>query len=150
MDDLDLPHEVTLTVISVDEHLIEVEAVVGAGPWRGRARAYTVLQDIGAAAKGFQRFTDGAAAATEFAAGADTGIGLVALRFYRIDRAGHIACHIRLASGGVPTEHRPEEVARLSVEVRTEAWAVGQFARQLGEMARVKSGQASLAIEANG
>jgi hypothetical protein len=146
--DDDLPHEVTLAVVYVDEHLILVEATVGAGYWRGRARAYTDPEDLAAAAAGIQRFADGAAPGAEFTAGADTGIGLVALRFYRIDRAGHIACHIRLASGDVPTEHRPEEVARLAVEVRAEAWGVGQFARQLGEMARARSGQASLAVEA--
>ena len=33
-------------VVSVDEHLVELEAVVGAVHWRGRARAYTVPQDM--------------------------------------------------------------------------------------------------------
>ena len=147
MDDLDLPYAVTLAIVYTDEHLIEVEAVVRAGHWQGRASAYTVPQDLADAAAALQRFANGSTPGAEFMAGADTGVGLVAWRFYRIDRAGHIACHFHLASGGVPTEHRPEEVAQLSVEVRAEAWAVEQFARQLAEQARLQAGQASLAFE---
>ena len=80
-------------------------------------------------------------------AGVDNGIGLIALRFYRIDRSGHIAGHATLASGGVPTDHRPEQVSRLAVEFRAEAWGVAQFARQLAELARTQEGRASLVIE---
>jgi hypothetical protein len=81
--------------------------------------------------------------------GADNGIGLIALRFYRFDRAGHIACHARLASGGVPTDHRPEQVSQFAVEVGVEAGAVDRFARQLGELARARSGRALLSVEPN-
>jgi hypothetical protein len=150
MDDVDLPHTVTLAIVYTHEDLIEVEAVVRAGHWRGRASAYTAPQNLAVAAAALQRFADGSTPGAEFAAGADSGVGLVAWRFYRIDRAGHIACHFRLASGGLPTEHRPEEVAQLSVEVRAEAWAVGQFARQLVEQGRLRAGQASLALDTPG
>jgi hypothetical protein len=147
MDNLDPPYAVTLAIVHTDEHLIEVEAIVSAGYWRGRASAYTVPQDLTEAAAALQRFADGSTSGAEFVAGAATGVGLVAWRFYRFDRAGHIACHFRLASGGVATEHRPEEVAQLSVEVRAEAGAVGQFARQLAEQARLQAGKAFLALE---
>lgn len=146
MDDLDLPREVNVEVVYVDEHLIGLAAVVGAGHWRGRATAYTVPADIARFAEALERFADGGPPAA-FVAGEDNGVGLIALRFYRTDRAGHIACHARLALGGVPTEHRPEEVSRLEVEVGAEAWAVGQFARQLAELARTQAGQATLTIE---
>ncbi len=147
MGDLDLPHELLVEVVYVDEHLIELEAVVGAGHWCGRATAYTAPEDIAAFADALERFAAGTARAADFTAGADNGVGLVALRFYRIDRAGHIACHARLASGRVPTEHRPEQVCQLAVEVGAEAGAVGRFARQLGKLARARSGRASLAVE---
>ena len=147
MDDLDLDREVSIEVVYVDEHLIELAAVLGAGHWRGRATAYTVPADVARFADALLRFADGGSPAM-FEAGADTGIGLIALRFYRIDRSGHVACHARLASGGAPTEHRPEQVSQLAVEFGAEAWAVGQFARQLAELARTQAGRASLAIEA--
>src|SRR5205085_5496567 len=102
MDDPDLPHEVTLAVVYVDEHLLQIVAAVRAGCWQGRARAYIVPQDIMVAVAAVRRFADGAVGEAEFVAGVDTGIGLFALRFYRIDGAGHIACHVLLASGGVP------------------------------------------------
>jgi hypothetical protein len=146
MNDVELPHEIAVAVVYADEHLIELEAVVGAGHWCGRASAYTVPGDIATFAVALQRFADGAAAEVEFVAGADNGIGLVALRFYRVDRAGRIACHVRLATGNLPKDHRPEEVCRLSIEVRVETWAVLRFARQLGELARTQAGKASLQV----
>jgi hypothetical protein len=147
VDDLDLARELRVEVVYADEHLVQLEAIVEVGHWRRRARAYTMTQDIAELADALVRFADGTIAEAEFAAGADNGIGLIGVRFYRIDRAGHIACHARLASGDVRTDHRPEQVSRLAIEFGAEAWGVGKFAAQLAEMARTQSGRASLAIE---
>jgi hypothetical protein len=147
IEEVELPHEVSLAIVYVDEHLIELEAAVGSGHWSGRARAYTVPQHIEAFAIALKRFADAVDAVAEFVAGADTGIGLIALRFYRVDRAGHIACHVRLATGGLPNNFRPEEVLRLSIELRTEAWAVVPFARQISEMAQARAGRAVLQVQ---
>jgi hypothetical protein len=146
MDELDLPREVSIEVVYFDEHLIELAAMIGAGHWRGRATAYTVQDAIAEFANALLLFAGGGPPAV-FEAGAETGIGLIGLRFYRIDRAGHIACHARLALGGVPTEHRPEQVSRLAVEFGMELSAVEKFARQLAEIAHTQAGRASLAIE---
>src|SRR5262245_47186186 len=146
MDVLDLAREVSIEVVYVDEHLIELAATVGAGHWRGRATAYTVPADVNRFADALLQFADGGPPAA-FEAGADNGIGLIALRFYRIDYSGHIAGHAQLASGRVPTDHRPEQVSRLAVEFGAEAWAVAHFARQLAELTRAQKGRASLAIE---
>jgi hypothetical protein len=146
MDDDQLPHEITVAVVYVDEHLIELEVVVGAGRWCGCASAYTVSEAIATFAGALQRFAEGVDSQAEFVAGADNGGGLVALRFYRVDRAGHVACHVRIAAGRLPQNHRPEEVCRLSIEVAAETWAVVQFARQLGELARTQAGKASLQV----
>ena len=129
-----------------DADLLELEADITAGLWRGQARAYVAVSNITAFTTVLEQFADGVAPVAEFVAGADTGIGLIGLRFYRVNRSGHIACHVRLASGDVPTDHRPEQVWRLEVEVRAECWVVGQFARQVAEVARVMSGRATLAI----
>ncbi len=146
MDDFDLAREVSVEVVYVDDHLIELAVTVNTGYWRGRCTAYTVPADLSRFAHAMLQFAEGGPPA-EFEAGADNGIGLIGLRFYRIDRSGHIACHARLASGGVPTDHRPEQVSRLAVEFGAEAWAVTQFVRQLAELARTQKGRASLAIE---
>jgi hypothetical protein len=148
MDDLDLAREVSIEVVYVDEHLIQLAATVRAGHWRGRATAYTVPTDVNRFADALLQFADGGPPAS-FEAGADNGIGQIALRFYRIDRSGHIAGHAQLASGHVPTDHRPEQVSRLAVEFGAEAWAIAQFARQLTELARTQTGRATLAIESD-
>jgi hypothetical protein len=144
MKDDDLAHEVSIEVVYVDEHLIQLAAVVQSRHWTGRATAYTVPADIIRFADDLLRFVDGGPPAA-FEAGADNGIGLIALLFYRIDRSGHIACHARLASDCEPK--RPEQVSKLAVEFGAEAWSVGQFARKLAELGRTQSGRALLAIE---
>lgn len=147
MDKFDLPRIVSLEVVWVDEDLIELAATVNTESWRGRCTAYTVPTDIRRFSQTLLQFANGGPP-TAFNAGADDGIGLISFRFYRIDRSGHIACYAQLASSGVPTDHRPEEIAKLAVEIETEAWAVIQFARQLEELARTRTGRASLAIKA--
>jgi hypothetical protein len=146
VDDSELTRGLFLEIVYVDDDLIELDGVVGAGDWRGRATAYSGPTEIGQFADALLQFASGGATAV-FEAGADTGIGLIALRFYRTDRSGHIACYARLASGTLPNEHRPEEVSCLSVEFAAEAWAVEQFARQLTNMADTKAGRATMAIE---
>ncbi len=146
MDDWDLARELSIEVVYADGHLIELAAVVGSGHWRGRATAYTVPADIARFADALQRFADGGPPAA-FEAGGDPGIGLIGLRFYRIDRSGHIACRAQLALGGGRDGHNSGPMARLEVEFGAESWAVGQFAQQLAEVAQTQTGRASLAIE---
>src|SRR6516164_9398121 len=131
MDDFEPPQGLSLAIVYVDDLLVELEAVLKAGDWSGRARAYTGSQDIEAFGHALKRFADAVDASAKFEAGADNGIGLIGMRFYKVDRAGHIACHVRLATGGLPTNCRHEEVFRLSIQLETEAWAVIQFARQI-------------------
>ena len=146
MDDLDPTPEISLEIVYADEHLLELEAIVRNGLWRGQAKAYTLPRDIATFATSLERFADGAVATAAFQAGDDTGIGLISLRFYRIDRAGHIACHTTLVTNDYSTDHRPEEEWRLAVEAGAESWAVLQFARQLTCVASAEAGRASLAI----
>jgi hypothetical protein len=148
VDEVDAPHELSLDVVYSDTDVLKLEADVNTGHWRGRVRAYTTAPSIAAFATALEQFTNGALPIAEFNAGADTGIGLIGLRFYRVDRSGHIACHVRFVSGELPSEHRPEQAWRLEVEVGAESWALVQFVRHLAEMARVEAGRAALAIDA--
>src|SRR5262245_52504317 len=146
MDNDGQPDEITVAVVHVDEHLMELEAVVRAGHWSGRACAYTVPQNISEFVAALKMFADGASSEAEFVAGADNGMGLVPLRFYRVDRSGHIACQVRLATERLPNNLHPEQVCRLSIEVVAETWAVLQFAQHLVELARTQTGKASLRL----
>lgn len=136
--------EVSLEVVYDDDDMIELAATVTSGWWRGRCYAYTVLADVSRFANSLLQFADGNPSAA-FEAGADNGIGFIGLRFYRIDRSGHIAGYARLASA--PKGNRTEQVSRLAVEFGAETWAIIQFARQLEELAQTKKGRATLAIE---
>jgi hypothetical protein len=140
------PREFTVAIVYCDEHLIEVEALVGTGDWCGCASAYTKSEHISTFAVALQRFADGLDSQAEFVAGADNGIGLVAFRFYRVDRSGHVACHVRLASGHLPNDSRPEQVCRLSIEIAVETWAIIQFAKQLADVAKNQAGKATLRV----
>lgn len=131
--------------LSVGDRIRFVAMPTGFGPHNGHRD--TLKADLARFADALLRFADGGPP-VEFEAGTGAGIGLIGLRFYHIDRAGHIACHTRLALSGVRTERRPEQVSRLEVEFGAEAWAVEQFARRLAEIARTQEGQASLVIEA--
>jgi hypothetical protein len=78
MHELDLTRELSIEVAYVDEHVVELAAVVEAGHWRECATAYTVSAEVAQFAEALLRFADGGPSAT-FAAGAGTGVGLVAL-----------------------------------------------------------------------
>jgi hypothetical protein len=143
MDEDDLPHSITISVSYAEEYMLGLEATVAVGRWGGRARAYTTPTDLQEFAAALRSFAEHPSGEVAFEAGRENGIGLVALRFYQIDRAGHLACHARLASQ-TATEHRPEEVFRFAIEACVEPSAVIVFARALGDMATSRSGDASL------
>lgn len=149
MDDADSTQELSIEVVYSDEHLIQLEAIVSTDGWRGRARAYTGAPDIAAFAAALSRFANGEQTSVGTTAGDDSGIGLIALRFYRIDRAGHLAGHIALASD-VPDDHRPEQISRLAVEFSAEVWSLTKFAAELCELARTQSGRAAMTVNERG
>jgi hypothetical protein len=134
----------SLEVVYDDEHLIQVECRVVVGSWAGTARAYTTPDDLRAFAGAAGDFAESLREPVEWEAGNDNGIGLIRLRLYTVDRAGHVRCHVRLASEA-PTTGRPEEIRRFAVELPTESGLVAAFARQLGRVAEELRGQAVLA-----
>ena len=149
MSDPNLSGELSMEVVWSDDQMIELEAFVNVGHWRGQARAYTTPPQVVSFSEALVQFTEGGSS-TELVAGSDNGSGMIGLRFYRIDRAGHIAGYVRLASDGHTFDHRPEQVSRLEVEFRVEAWALCEFARKLAQIVHDKLGRASLMIEAGG
>jgi len=103
----DAAYQVSLEVVYVDEHLLQLRCRVTVGEWSGQARAYTTQGAIRTLANDLRRFGESLRGQSRWEAGADNGIGLIGLHLYCVNRAGHIACHVRLASD-TATEHRPK------------------------------------------
>jgi hypothetical protein len=136
----------TMTLRVVYEHrpdLIEVEARVAAAGWSGITRAYTGRVSLCEEARGLSAWTARPRDVFALEAGADTGVGWLSLRWYTIDRAGHLACHVQIAT--TAESSRPEGVRRLSLEFLTEPALVERFARQLISVAESLTGEAVLA-----
>ena len=146
MDELSGRNEIVLEVVYIDEHLIELQATVTVGKWGGQAQAYTTVNDLLAFVTKLEPFAESLTSEPAFVAGAENGIGLVALRFYTIDRAGHAACRVQLASQTV-TDHHREEVFKLTMEARLERMAIVRFTQAVRRMAESRTGRAVLTTE---
>ena len=141
-DESSLP-ALRIRVVYKDPHLVEVEVRVVAGDWSGVTQAYTTRDSL---VEGAHELLAWAARPYEpFAleAGSDTGIGWASLRWYTIDRAGHLVCQVRIATA--EESGRPEGVKRISFEFPTELGVVERFARQLASVAASLTGEAVLA-----
>lgn len=136
-------NQMTLEVVYDDEHLIELKCRVMVEEWAAIGNAYTTWDDLRKFADDLTRFGETLQATDAWEAGYDNGIGFIGLRFYTIDRSGHMRCHIRLASASVPTD-RPEGIWRFAVELPVETWQVITFARQCVQLAENHTGQATL------
>jgi hypothetical protein len=77
-------------------------------------------------------------------AGADTGIGWMALEFYTIDRARHARCAIRLATKTRTDGPRPAETSRFAIELPTELGLIESFAREYIALGKDFGNQAQL------
>jgi hypothetical protein len=134
----------TLRVVYEDlPDLIEVEARVAAYGWSGITCAYASPQALGKAARDLLSWTERPVEELALEAGADNGIGWLSLRWYAINRAGHLACQVRMATRADNSD-TPEDVWRLSLEFRTERSMVERFARQLASLADTQAGEAVL------
>jgi hypothetical protein len=133
----------TLRIVYEDLDLIQIEARGAADGWSGIDWAYTSAQSLGEEAYGLLKWAQRLHGEFALEAGADTGIGWLSLRWYTIDRAGHLACHVQIATS--EDGRRPENVRRLSLEFRTEPSLVERFARQLAALAESLTGEAVLA-----
>jgi hypothetical protein len=133
----------SLRVGYTDSDLIELEATVSNSAWSGFATAYTTQDQLKSAADRLEDWVSRPHNDSVVEAGTEAG-GWIRLRFYEIDRAGHLVCHIQIAANS-HTDGRPEEVWRLSLEMRTECWLIIRFAQQLRAKSETLVGEAMLA-----
>src|SRR5262245_11821636 len=141
-----MDHNLTVDVCYRDEHLLELRTRFATAEWCGSATAYTDKQSLFEFSSALVEFSRKPDRSVELEAGNDDGVGYLSLRFYAIDALAHIGCHLRLATTA-ETRHRPEEIWKLSIELRTELGSVESFARALALMAESGSGAARLPFE---
>ena len=126
------PPSISIAVIYEDApDIIEIEARVSSYSWNGMARAYAATEMFRQQAAALQAWCKHLSGEAVIEAGADTGVGWVMLRFSRDEAPDRVLCRVTLATGGVTSDHRPDEVWRLTLEVPTEITLVEQFAQSL-------------------
>ncbi len=134
----------TLSVVYDDlPDLIEVQARVVFGDWSGISGAFINPDSLCERARRLLAWSLRPSSEFAIEAGADTGMGWLHLRWYMIDRAAHLACHVQIAMR--KESDRPEGVRRLSLEFHTQPLLVERFARQLVSVATSLTGEAVLA-----
>jgi hypothetical protein len=111
-------------------NLIELGISVIHGGWSARATAYTSPSFFTENGEKLLRWVRAPNEALRIEAGADTGIGWMALQFYTVDRAGHARCAISLATKTRTNDPRPAETSRFAIELPTELGLIERFARE--------------------
>lgn len=132
-------------VIYSDSDVVELRSHLDYQGWSGSADAYTTRADIREFVSDLRQFSDGKRDEASFRAGAGQGSGQIALRFYRYDAAGHVACQVRMATP-TASDQRPEEVFSMELEAKTEVCLIDRFVPELEKLADTQSGRAGLAL----
>ena len=110
--------------------LIQIEARVVHGDWRGTVRAYASPDGLREDARHIGSWSRNPNKDCVLEAGEDNGIGWLQLRFYSVDLAGHLCCHVQLSESR-PAHCRTQEIWRLSIEMCTEPGLIERFASEL-------------------
>jgi hypothetical protein len=138
-------HGLKLRVIYRDPpDLLELEVLVQCRGWAARSTVYASPHGFFEDAERLLAWARNPLDPFPVEAGADTGIGWLKLVFYTIDRAGHVACALTLATGKTSERSRAEETWRMSIELRTEPALIENFARACRTLAQSLDGEAEL------
>lgn len=134
----------TVRIIYEDfPHFSYIEARIVAGDWSGITWVDHDPASLAEEARDLLAWTPRPCEGFGFEIGSESDGGWLSLRFYTVDRAGHLACHVRLATKA--ESGRPEGVRRLALEFPTEPALVDRFACQLAALAETLTGEAVLA-----
>ncbi|HUE74153.1 MAG TPA: hypothetical protein VMP01_24945 [Pirellulaceae bacterium] len=110
--------------------LIQLGVLVRSGEWSAHCRAYAGPTAFADEAQRLLAWVSSPIVPMRIEAGADNGIGWMLLKFYTIDRAGHVRCAVSLATGREDSDARTESTWRFSIEMPTELGLVERFARE--------------------
>ena len=118
--DSDTQSGLSIGVIWRDDDMIELECTVAYGGYRGVSTCYTIAEDVIEFADALDSLAKTGDGHATFDSGLEDGSKRIALRAYTIDLAGHLAIHVVMATDGYA--RRPEQVWRISLEMKTESW----------------------------
>ena len=137
-------HGLAIRVIWRDVDLIELACNLSYGKFAGESTCYTTSPQLHDFADALGRFSRTAEGEPTFESGLGDGSKACDLCAYTIDKACHLAVHVKMATDKLTA--RPQSIARLELEMLVEAWALSQFAEQLRTIAITETGEAFLAV----
>jgi predicted glycoside hydrolase/deacetylase ChbG (UPF0249 family) len=133
-----------MRVVYDDDDLIEIEICPSVKGWTAAARVYASAQQTAESARPLREWVSRPVQPFALDIGGVNGVnGWACLRFYIIDKSGHVTCHLQLASM-VLDEPQEEDTWRLSLEMRTEPALIDSFVQELESMAADRAGEAVL------
>ena len=138
----DNPTGLNLGVIWFDDDMIELECKVAYHGFQGVATCYTIQEDIIEFSGSLDQLAQSADGSVSFDSGLEDGSKSISLRAYPIDRSGHLAIHLRMATDN--HANRPEGVWRVELEMRVESSPLSRFASGLRSVAESREGFAFL------
>ena len=109
--------------------LIELEASLRTGRWRGVVTAYVLPISLRTNAVDLVAWSRDPQRHFEIDAGIPNASGMLALSFVPRDQSGHLECGISMDTS--PLGRRDPDRWRLSLSIRTEPGLVERFAKQL-------------------
>ena len=111
-------------------NLIELGIRVAHGEWCAASTAYVSPLFPAESGEAILRWVKTPSVPLNIGAGADTGIGWMALQFYTIDRAGHARCAIKLATKTRTDGPRLAETSRFAIELPSELGFIECFGKE--------------------
>ena len=136
-------NQLTFKIIWQDPDMVELEVYVGNDGFSGKTDVYTTYDSLKCLADSLIGFPKSVEEEVKFSAGEKDSYSYTGLRFYCYRKSGHTAFEAEIESN-VATEYRPEEKAKLKLEVMFEANSLDTFIKDLNHMVHTKEGTAKL------
>lgn len=132
----------SLEVIWKDEHMLELEVSASNKFFKGITQVYDQAKSLLQLSELLLNFSISSQPVL-YESGEKDSYAYFSLRFYPVSSTGVIGVQIHLEEN-VPTEYRPEEKSKLTLEILTEPSAIDEFQRFLKTIAEKQSGKAQL------
>jgi hypothetical protein len=132
-----------LEVVWKDDDMFELKVTASNGQFSGTTKVYDgshLLYNFANSLVGFPKQDD---SILFYEAGEKDSYSYFAMKFYPIDKIGHLAVQVTLEAN-VSTKYRPEEKDKLILEILTEPSLIDSFVKSLATMAQKEEGQAIL------
>ena len=131
-----------LKVIWKDDDMFELRVIASSIDFLGRTEVYgqsESLSKFASTLKGFPNDNN----TLFYEAGEKDSYAYFSMKYYSIDKGGHIGVEINLESN-VSTEYRQEEKNKVKLEIIVESSAIDNFQRELFNLAKNEDGTAIL------